>query len=253
MKPSEWTRSCVFVALAAVIAGCSTPSINPIYTEDYAEVVKDDRIVGLWASTDDKKGQDRYRIEPTEEPKAQGQREARPATDERKTVYRLTIEDHAGNPKKQSAFELRLVRLGAGDYLDLYPTNSEVRQLGDRYAMAALPMHIIMPVDVNDDHAVVHPLDLHKVFNLLRESPGMTPHAVRDNDLVILTGSPRQVQEFYRRIGRGGELFEEPMEFKRIGDANHGRSLETKTPPDGPSAKPDRRRAPPVRRSRGRP
>lgn len=250
--PMPKVRACVFGALAAVIAGCSTPSINPLYTDDYAEVVKDDRVVGLWAWADDKKGRDRYRVELDGPPKEQAPGKPKPETDERKTVYRLTIEDEAGTPKKQSAFELRLVRLGAGDYLDLYPTNSEVRELGDRYAMAALPMHIIMPVDLSDDRAVVRPLHMRRVHELLQESPGMTPHTVRDNDLAILTGSPRQVQEFFRRIGRGGELFDDPIELKRIGDSDAHRKTETETPPGGESAKPDRPRTTPIRRDRGR-
>ncbi|MCC6322451.1 MAG: hypothetical protein IT438_13560 [Phycisphaerales bacterium] len=210
------------------------PSINAIYSDDRSEVVKDDRVVGLWKPTDEKKSNDRYRVQAAEKPRKADTKSEPPA--ERETCYKLTLEDAQGNPKKNAQFEMRVVRLGANDFIDIFPSGSDTRDLGDRFGMSAIPTHIIMPIKIKDDHVVAQPLDLGKVKTLLAESPGMTPHAVRDGDVVILTGSPRQVQEFFRRIGGENEVFADAIELQRIGDADQGLS----PAPEQPAAKPGR-------------
>jgi hypothetical protein len=58
------------------------------------------------------------------------------------------------------------------------------------------------------------PLDGRKVKALVEQSPKMTPHAIRD-DLVILTGDVRQVQEFFRKVVETEDLFGEELKLTR--------------------------------------
>lgn len=197
------------VAACLALTACSTPSINSIYSEDQSEVVRDDRIVGLWRDDNSGKDSSRYRVSTASADSKDDAKDKPPA------VYRLTIENSSGVPQ-DGEFEVRLVRLGATDFIDCYPAHSETKAMGDRLGMAAMPMHIIMPVVIKDDHVTVRPLDLGKVHALVSASPHMTPHAIRDKDIVILTGTTRQVQEFFRKVAGGDEVFDKTMELVRV-------------------------------------
>ncbi len=184
-------------SLAVVLGGCSTPSINAVYSDDEHEVTTDDRIVGFWAE-DGKDSQVRY--------------EVKGRTDEKANWYPVTV--HGAGNDTPSGFELRLAKLGAHLYADLYPDQSERSRMNDRLALAALPMHVVYPVAIKDDRVTMRPLDMDKVKALIRATPQMTPHAVR-GDTIILTGDTRQVQEFFRKVVETDDLFRSPLDLVR--------------------------------------
>jgi hypothetical protein len=187
----------VIGACAAMLGGCSTPSINAVYSDDEHEITTDDRIVGYWAE-DGKDTKTRYEV---------GRR-----ADEKTNWYPVKI--LGAGPDKEGGFELRLVKLGAHTYADFYPDQGERSRISDRLALAGLPMHVVYPVVISDEGVRMRPLDMEKVRALIRETPQMTPHAVR-GDTIILTGDTRQVQEFFRKVVETDDLFATPMELVR--------------------------------------
>lgn len=193
-----------------LLAGCSTPSINPLYSDDAREVVADDRIVGEWVqvvkASKDKFRPDRFTV--TRVPPREG--DGAPP--------RYTVVRHRGAPDPAHAgpdsFEVHLVRLGGNHFIDAIPDQSALDGLDARFGLAVLPMHLIMPIRIEPDRLIVRPLDPDKVYRLVTDSPKTTPHAIRDK-LVILTGNSREVQEFFRKFVAGDELFTEPVELTR--------------------------------------
>lgn len=196
---------------AAVVAawGCSTPSVNAIYSEDESEVVIDDRVVGTWRQVE-KDEPVRYHVA------------KRPAEDAR--FYPVRIAEGPGQGEKWGRFELRLVRLGAHTYADLVPDKAERDRLGGRFGLAALAMHVIMPVVIGAESVTLRPLHPDKIRAMVEASPKTTPHAVREN-LVILTGTTRQVQEFYRKIVAGDEVFGDPIVLARVAEGDEGSEI----------------------------
>ncbi len=192
-----------YSALLFAAGGCSTPSVNAIYSEDESEVVTDDRVVGSWRQVDKDDQQVRYHVAP------------RP--DDQARFYPVRITEGAGEGEKWGRFELRLVKLGAHTYADLMPDKAERDRLGGRFGLAALAMHVIMPVTIGAESVTLRPLHPDKVRAMVEASPKTTPHALRDK-LVILTGTTRQVQEFYRKIVAGDEVFADQMVLSRVGD-----------------------------------
>lgn len=194
---------------AAMLVGCSTPSINAIYSADESEVFTDDRVVGFWA-------------EPADEPAVEGGAKGAKEPKTRYEVLKRNTPDARWYPvrvigedaDKSGSYEMRLVRLGAHTYADLQPDKPERERLAERLGLTALPMHVIYPVILADDRMTLRPLNGAKVKALLLETPKLTPHAVRD-DLVILTGDSRQVQEFFRKVVETEELFDPRKELVR--------------------------------------
>lgn len=195
--------------LAAALTGCSTPSINPLYTADgEPETFTDDRVVGLWSNHEP--GDDRtiYEVHPREtDPARPG---GPPATN------RYTVTVRTGGERTTGAdFTVRLVRLGGQTFIDAIPAESATKGLGEKFGLGVLPMHIIMPMDIGNDDLTVWPLHNDRLRTFLEASPKSTPHAVRDN-VVILTGTTPEVQRFFRKFGRSNEILaDEPVRLIR--------------------------------------
>jgi hypothetical protein len=223
-------------AMAAVVCGCSTPSINPLYSDEESEVVIDDRVVGTWVK-EDKQEQDRYHVSPRK--------------DDKSKWYAVRIGEPgsaaggvaAPGQGKHGLYEMRLVRLGAHTYADFHPAESERKNMLERLGLAAFPMHVIFPVTIGAEQVTLRTLDNAKVRALVEASPKMTPHAMQD-DVVVLTGTTRQVQEFFRRIVDGEEVFGEPAVLKRAEAEAEGAS------PPKPEDKDRRNPGGPARRGR---
>lgn len=194
--------ACLAAAVAA-LCGCSTPSVNPIYSDDQSEVSTDDRVVGVWHEEDPKKSGTYYHI---------GKR-----TDDQTVFYPVRITS-GPDAEKYGRFELRLVKLGATTYADFVPDKGERDRLGGRFGLSAMSMHVIMPVTLGQDQVSIRPLDPGKVKAFVSQAPNMTPHALRD-ELVILTGDTRQVQQFFRKIAGGDEVFGDTVVLTRVKDA----------------------------------
>jgi hypothetical protein len=188
------------LACALMLTGCSTPSINPIYSESESEVVSDDRIVGIWAEEEDGQTKAKSRYEVLK----------RPTPESKWYPVRVT----GGDAAKNGSYEVRLVQLGAHTYADFQPDKSERDRMGERLGLTALPVHVIYPVIIADDRITLRPLDGAKVRALVQETPKLSPHAIRE-DLIILTGDSRQVQEFFRKVVETEDLFAKRLELTR--------------------------------------
>lgn len=212
-NPRLMTVLSVLVCVVSALTGCSTPSINPLYSEDFREVVSDDRLIGEWVQVvNEQKAKprpDRFTVTRV------------PPRDEDDAAARYTVVRHRGAPDAAHAssgpdsFEVHLVRLGGNHFIDAIPDQAALEGLGGRFGLGVLPVHLIMPLRIEQDRLVVRPLDPNKVYKLLKESPKATPHTMRDK-LAILMGTPREVQEFFRKFVAGDELFAEPVELTRM-------------------------------------
>jgi hypothetical protein len=199
LRPRAWFA--LLGLAAAVLTGCSTPSINPIYSDDQSEVVTDDRVIGAWMEA----------VDEGKEPK-KTRYEVQKRSDEKTNWYPVKVTGESAD--KSGSYELRLVKLGAHTYADLFPDRSERDRLGERLALSALPMHVIFPTTISDDSITLRPLDGAKVKALVEQTPKVTPHCIRD-DLVILTGDFRQVQEFFRKVVETEDMFGKSIELVR--------------------------------------
>lgn len=231
----NWRRAALacaagLLATSSMMAGCSTPSVNPAYSKDEHEVFADDRVIGMWVEVGEDGGKEKkddvYRVTAPE----------RREGDESARVYTLVVEDRESGTDKSGRYDARLVRLGAYEYLDLYPAEPARKDAGEKFGLGMMPMHIIMPMRIRDDRLELRPLDPDRMKTMLRASPRMTPHVLKDGDVVVLTGTTEEVQDFFRRIvgaAEGEEPFGKTMVLERMTE----RKLPEQKPADAGAGK----------------
>jgi hypothetical protein len=173
-------------AVLALVAGCYTLSVHPLYTE--ADIVFDTRLIGVWGAPDEsnetwtfeKSGGDAYRLvlrnEGIEE--LEGEK------------YQLVTEI---DPVKDGIFEIHLVKLGEYLFFDVYPEEPEI---GNEYFKAhVIPAHSFARVKIAEDSFSLAFFDTQWLENGIKEGRIFIDHTKRD-DMVVLTANTADLQKF---------------------------------------------------------
>jgi hypothetical protein len=173
-------------AVLALVAGCYTLSVHPLYTED--DIVFDTRLIGVWGAPDEsnetwtfeKSGGDAYRLvlrnEGIEE--LEGEK------------YQLVTEI---DPVKDGIFEIHLVKLGEYLFFDVYPEEPEI---GNEYFKAhVIPAHSFARVKIAEDSFSLAFFDTQWLENGIKEGRIFIDHTKRD-DMVVLTANTADLQKF---------------------------------------------------------
>ena len=176
------------LAVAVVCAGC-IPSLHPIYTE--SDVVYDSALAGVWSEAES---------EVTWEFKAGPD-----------NSYRLTIIDES---QKEAKFEIHLVEIGTGRFLDIYPEDLD-DEMNKFYQMHFFPVHTFMRVYQIEPTLRLAMLNGRWLDDYLAAKPDSCGHEFVNNE-IILTASTDQLQAFLKENLDNEDAFETPTEFKKL-------------------------------------
>ena len=160
----------IAVCGAALLAGCWTLSIEPLYTEETLTYTDD--LVGTWGNPDD----------PDDETST-----FLPESD---STYRLIIKEE-GEP--DGVFEAHLVRLDGRLYLDLLPEEPECG--GELYVSHMLPAHSFWLTSLEGHALSLDILDPDWIKENIDAGRVAIDHVRRD-DAVVLTASTPELQQF---------------------------------------------------------
>jgi hypothetical protein len=188
-------RNFIAVSCAlALLSGC-IPSLNPFYTEK--DVVFDSHLVGEWQGQEnpDDKEMQTWKFE-----------------DAGNQAYKLSITEKDG---KEGSFEAHLFQVKGERFLDLLPASCE---FADKQAglvnVAMFRGHLLARVPQLGAKLQLAFMDYDWFGNYLKENPKALAHH-KEGDSIVLTASPRELQEFVLKHLGKGELFGEPGELAR--------------------------------------
>ena len=181
-------RFALFTMLLGVFAGC-VPSWNPLYTDK--DLVFDPQLVGTWKGDEG----ETWKFEKSSDKK-----------------YKLVYTDGEG----KATFVAHLLKINDRQFLDLFLHDSAAEDMKMNALAKAtiLPVHLFFRVDeigTSLKMAVVNPgwLEEH-----IQANPKATPH-LKQEDRVVLTGSPLELQAFVLQHAEGEALFGSPFTLKR--------------------------------------
>jgi len=183
-----------FGILAACLAGC-VPSLHELYTKD--TLVYDPALVGTW-----------------QEEKALWHFTGDPNT----KAYQLVIteQDEKRGPL-ESKLEAHLVELDGKRYLDLFPQKDVELNVGDWFRTNLLRAHTFLKTEIKNGKLLLSVMDLDTVEKMIEKNPGLVKHE-KTEDRVVLTASPKELQEFIKKNTAAEKFFGEPAELKRRGN-----------------------------------
>jgi hypothetical protein len=196
----SWQWSCLLGAVLAagsfVATGCDSDgnsfvvSLQPFYTQLDVEV--DSRLNGIWS---DKEGDVTFSFEPGKE-------------EGKENVYKLVVKEKEETQEVSGEFEVRIVRLGAFYFLDIYPQSS--KEGNEFYRAHFTRAHTIVRAQISQDSIQMAFLSASWLKAKIEEKNVDTPHVEADEAL-LLTGTTEEVQELVFSHANDDEAFAYPV------------------------------------------
>ena len=170
----------VALAFGSIVAtGCDSDgrpfitSLQPFYTQ--LDLEADSRLNGIWS---DKEGDVTFSFKERKE--------------EEGKEYKLVVKEKDGEQEVSGEFEARVVRLGAFDFMDVYPQSS--KEGNEFYRAHFTRAHTIARVEISQDSIQMAFLSARWLKAKLDEESVDTP-CVKVDDTLMLTGTTEEVQE----------------------------------------------------------
>jgi hypothetical protein len=178
---------------SVVLAGCSTPSIGPGYTDDV--VVRDDSFLGVWVGEN---GRSRFTVSPGKPP-----------------TYAVRMEEVAGDddePFEPAMLDVVVFELDGVRFLDVYPGKDEVERSVKRMGTLFWPVHNFCRVELDDGSLRIEMLDAEWI-NGQGELLGAA--STRSQDTTLLTADAASIQRLLRRAQQAPEAFSDALVLRR--------------------------------------
>ena len=176
--------------LIALMSGCVTLSLHPLYTAD--DNVFQPELLGRWTEKDD---------DETWEFTKSGERQ-----------YEVVLTEKDG---KRGVFEGHLVKLGGALFLDLRASPME-GDMSTTWTGHLVPAHSFVRVQRLTPTPVLAPVNYKWMESLLDKSPTALRHEmVQDGSdkQVVLTASTRELQAFFAKHAANPEAFGNSLEL----------------------------------------
>ena len=160
-----------FIALLSVlfIAGC-VPSLHPLWTRD--TLVYDETISGRY-----QEGDNTWQF----------------TGDPNDKSYEIVI---AEKEDKKSQLVGHLVRIDGQLFFDFYPSDDAEIECGDWLKFHLLGVHLFFKVEKTESSFSMAAMDPGEVGGLFKEKPDLIEHEFVDDDRVVLTDTPENLQTF---------------------------------------------------------
>jgi hypothetical protein len=189
---------CVAAALALLVGGCTTPSLNPLATPE--TVVTDQDLVGTW-------------IDP------ESMDETYVVTTSGKDAYELKCIPK-DTSKRTLEFSFQICRLADTRFIDLTVTKASGDELNDKYGSVVVPAHVFMKMRRERDQLTVWMIKDEWLKDGLKSGEVKLAHATLkepgdDKESYVLSGSTSELQLFFRNNVDNEELFDKATVFER--------------------------------------
>jgi len=181
-KLTRWT-GCFLLAL--YMTGC-VPSLHPLYTD--ADLVFNLSLLGVWSKDKDTKETWTFNTQ-----------------DEQS--YNLVFTDNEG---KTGEFSAHLLKVKDTLFLDLYPAEAKLTQ-NDFYKMHLVRAHTFMWVKQIQPTLQMTCLDADWTKKFLETNPTAVRHEKTEDNGIVLTAAPKELQAFLLANLNTKGAFGEPM------------------------------------------
>jgi hypothetical protein len=185
------TRILGFAVVAACLVGC-VPSLHELYTKD--TLVYDPALVAAWEGKDSTWT---FKGDPNS-----------------KSYELLIVEQDEKRGRLENQMEARLVELDGKRYLDLFPRKDVELNVGNWFSFSLLRAHVFIKTEIRDGKLLLAIMSPDVVKEMVEKDPTIIKHE-KTEDRVVLTASPKELQEFIKKNVGVKNFFGEPEELKR--------------------------------------
>lgn len=180
----------VVVSAVCFIVGC-IPSLHPLYTED--DLIFEKSLLGTWV---DENPENTWTFSQS------GEKE-----------YKLIYTEDG----KPGEFTVHLLKLKDKMFIDLYPSESELKKDNGFYKAHLLPVHSFMLVKQIEPTLQMAILNPDKLKEIIKKDPKAVKHEKlgKDDDSDIFTAPPKELQDFIMKNIDTPDFFCQPGNLKK--------------------------------------
>ena len=183
-------KVCVTLFSILFIAGC-VPSLHQLWTDK--TLVYDEAFVGSF-----KEGENCWQF----------------TGDPNDSSYEVVITE---KEEKKSQLIAHLVNVEGQFFFDFYPSDDAEIECGDWLKFHLLGVHLFFKVEKTENGFTLAAMDPEEVGKLLKEKPELVKHEIVEDDRVVLTDTPENLQKFLIEAQKlNKDIFGDPEEFVPI-------------------------------------
>lgn len=184
------------IIITLFFSGCVVYSFYPLYTEK--DLFPNDILTGEWLQEDE---DTHWKFKhPYEGKKELGMLDS--------TSYFLVVQD---KDSLISKFNVHVVKLGGHYFLDFYLDEFPPGENLDLAAFHIVPVHTFAKLTVKGDELIINWFDQDWLGELIRENK-IRIHHEENEEFILLTAKPRELQKFVAKYVNSEEAFEDGLE-----------------------------------------
>ncbi|MHC4394725.1 MAG: hypothetical protein ACYS1A_03650 [Planctomycetota bacterium] len=188
------TKKLLFYLLAVILGGC-VPSLNSLFTEN--ELIFEENLLGTWAEDDSR---ETWQFK-------------RGSDDPNNKFYEMTYTDSNG----KGVFFAGLGKINDVMFLNIYPHEPELDKTNDFYKFHILRVNTFMKIEQIEPTLKMAMMSPDTIKEMLENDPNIIEHKFIENgERILLTASTKQLQQFMKEHANDKDLFDEPVELKRL-------------------------------------
>lgn len=194
--------------LVVLVSGCVVYSFYPLYTEK--DLFANDILTGEWFENDDEgntfnSDESGWKFE-------HPYLDSNKKTDRDSTSYVLTLRSVEKGEEVNSVFLVNIIKLGGNYFLDFYlkeypDDGGEVRLS----TFHVIPVHTIAKLTLQNGVLKINWFNPDWLAKLIRENK-IRIHHEEDEDLILLTAKPQELQKFVTKYVNSEEAFKDGLE-----------------------------------------
>lgn len=180
------------LAVAALMCGCSTPSLHPVYSKD--KEVFEPGIIGTWAQTDAKTTYSVTRV-------GDG--------------YHMLVKNNDPKDPQQWEISLKLVRLGEHMFADFAAVEEERDRHEEHWGALFIATHMFAKVRIEGDSLKVWTLDRDWLKGAAKDGSVKLGLATLSDNEVLITSPTPELQAFLQANAVNNKAFPDPVDLVR--------------------------------------
>lgn len=192
------TRKFISILMVALFfSGCVVYSFYPLYTE--SDLFPNDILTGEWMDSDSTIWNFEHEYHGKKVPENIDS-----------TSYVLNLKDKDG---KESKFNIHVVKLAGHYFLDFYLEDFLDDNNLDLESFHIVPVHTFAKLEVSENKLQINWFDQEWLKKLIEENKIRIHHEAND-DYILLTAKPKELQKFVIKYVNSEEAFKEGIDFE---------------------------------------
>lgn len=180
--------------LSAVLTGCSTPSVHPIYSAT-DKPLAEPGLVGTWK---DKAARPTYTLTRAGD------------------NYHMLVRSNESKEPEQWEFSVRLVKIGKANFADFAAVEDERKAHDDHWGPLFVPTHMFARWALEGDSVTVWVPRREWLEKALADKTLTMPHTRLDRHTLLITAETAELRAFLKKYGTDEGAFADEVKLERV-------------------------------------